>query len=125
MTMTKSTTKRAVTTAYKLQPEEQAVIKAALKRHRARAPCPRFKVEQKGNATKLVIDHPDPEIGGTLLMEALGTTSLDFMNALVNQLVNAGSKGQAADANGVNFMLAVITGLEPKNEVEALLATQV
>jgi hypothetical protein len=117
-------TPKAVAAPYVPKPQETAVLAAALERRRARAPVPRFKVERKGESTKLAIDHPHPETGGILLMEALGTASPEFVNPFISQLANATSKGQAPDADGLNFMLAVVNGIEPRDEIEAMLAAQ-
>ena len=57
-------------------------------------------------------------------MQALGTTSIDFSSGLLGQLANAASKGPNADEDGINFMLSVVKGLEPRDEVEAMLAAQ-
>ena len=57
-------------------------------------------------------------------MKALGTTGDDFLQGLVTQLVNAGSQGPAADESGINFMLAVVKGIEPRDQIEAMLAAQ-
>jgi len=81
-------------------------------------------VEKKGAASHVALDHPDPETGSILLMAAVGTSSADFLQSLISQLVNAGSKGPAADEDGANFMLAVVKGIEPRDEVEAMLASQ-
>jgi hypothetical protein len=59
-----------------------------------------------------------------LLMEALGTTDPDFLDGILCQLVNVGSRGGKADERGLNFMLSVIKGVKPRDEVEALLAAQ-
>ena len=77
------------------------------------APAPRLKVEKKGSASQVEFDHPHPETGSILLMAAVGTSSADFLQSLICQLVNAGSKGPAADEDVANFMLAVVTGIEP------------
>jgi len=73
---------------------------------------------------RVALDHPDPVLGSVLLTQALGSTSFDFSDGLLSQLANAGSTGPAADKRGINFMLAVVTGLEPRDEVEAMLAAQ-
>jgi hypothetical protein len=59
-----------------------------------------------------------------LLMEALGTTDPDFLDGILCQLVNVGRRGGKADERGLNFMLSVIKGVKPRDEVEALLAAQ-
>jgi hypothetical protein len=81
---------------------------------------PRLKVM----AGKLKIDHPDPAFGHLSLLKAVGSTDSDFLHGLTNQLVNAGSHGSAADEDGINFMLAVVKGIEPRDQVEAMLAAQ-
>jgi hypothetical protein len=121
--MAKNTTK-AVAVPYEPTPEEQAVLDAARERRGARARAPRFKIEGKGKAQKLVIDHPHLETGGRLLMEALGTASPEFVTPFLNQITNAASKGQEPDEAAINFMLAVINGIEPRDEIEAMLAAQ-
>jgi hypothetical protein len=52
-----------------------------------------------------------------LLMDALGTADLDFFNGLLNQLASAGSKGGQIDERGLNFMLSVVKGIEPKDQL--------
>jgi hypothetical protein len=43
---------------------------------------------------------------------------------LLKQLVNAGTQGSTADEHGLNFMVSVVKGIEPKDQVEAMLAAQ-
>jgi hypothetical protein len=69
-------------------------------------------------------DHPEPKIGHLLLMEALGSSDTDFYRGLLSQIVNAGSQGREPDEKGLNFMLSVVKGVEPKDQVEAMLAAQ-
>jgi hypothetical protein len=75
-------------------------------------------------AATIAPDHPDRPLAGTLLKEALGTVSLDFMNGLLSQLANAGSRGRQVDEAALNFMLSVVTGIKPKDQLEAMLAAQ-
>jgi hypothetical protein len=57
-------------------------------------------------------------------MEALGTADFNFVDGLLKQLVNAGSQGQQADEHGINFLLSIIKGIKPKNQLETILAAQ-
>jgi hypothetical protein len=59
-----------------------------------------------------------------LLMEALGTTDPDFLDGILCQLVNVGRRGGKADERGLNFMLSVIKGVKPRDQVETMLAAQ-
>ena len=51
------------------------------------------------------------------MLDAFGTTDERFMNGLFKQLATAG--GQEFD-----FMLSVVTALEPRDEIESMLAAQ-
>jgi hypothetical protein len=102
--------------------------KTALDRYRvqkATAPAaPRMKVTNGKKVATIAPDHPDRPLACTLLEEALGTVSVDFMNGLLSQLANAGSHGRQINEDGLNFMLSVVTGIKPKDQLEAMLAAQ-
>jgi hypothetical protein len=55
------------------------------------------------------------------LMQALGTEDDDFAKELFLQLVYAHSR---PDEGGINFLLSVIKGVKPKDQLEAMLAAQ-
>jgi hypothetical protein len=57
-------------------------------------------------------------------LAAIGTTSSDFLEGLLKQLVSTGSQGKEPDEAGINFMLAVVKSIEPRDEIEAMLAAQ-
>jgi hypothetical protein len=85
---------------------------------------PRLKIDvTEKNKVQIEVDHPDLPTGNTVLMQAIGTTDFDFYDGLVGQLVNASKKGGVSE-NGANFMLSVIKGIEPRDQVEAMLAAQ-
>ena len=58
------------------------------------------------------------------MMRALGTDSAEFTDGVLRQLANAVSPGKDADEEAINFALAVIAGIEPKDELETMLAMQ-
>jgi hypothetical protein len=99
-------------------------VKACLARYQEKTPAPPIKVANEKGIAKLAPDHPEPEIGQLLLMEALGTTDPCFLNGLLGQLANVGTQGRDVDERGINFLLAVVKGVEPKDQVEAMLAAQ-
>lgn len=103
--------------SYEPTAREQASISAVSARMK---PSPRFNVK----GTEIENNHPDPATGTALLMEALGTTDLDFLVGLTKQLANAGTKGQKLDESALNFMLAMVKGIEPRDQVETMLAAQ-
>ena len=57
-------------------------------------------------------------------MEALASADWDFLDGILKQLVNASAQDQDIDECGLNFMLSVIKGIEPRDQLEAMLAAQ-
>jgi hypothetical protein len=108
----------------KYEPTERE--KTALDRHRAQkaaAPAaPRMKVINDKKEPTIAPDHPDRPLA--LLMEAIGTVSVDFVNGLIKQLANAGSHGRQIDDDALYFMLSVVEGIKPKDQLETMLAAQ-
>ncbi|WP_336490679.1 hypothetical protein [Methylobacterium nigriterrae] len=121
--MTTSKPGKAVAQPYKPTPAETA----ALARHRDRSerrPPARIKVAKGATGASTRPDHPDLGMGTLNLMNALGTASLPFMDGLLRQITNVASHGQEPDEAGINFVLSVVNGIEPRDEIEAMLATQ-
>jgi hypothetical protein len=110
----------------KYEPTERE--KTALDRYYAQkttAPAaPRMKVTNDKKAPTIAPDHPDVPLAYALLRESLGTVSVDFGSGLISQLANAGSHGRQIDEDALNFMLSVVTGIKPKDQLEAMLAAQ-
>src|SRR5215813_14903412 len=110
---------------HKMTAAERAAIEKYLARHKAKAkPSVRFKVSKNGSVPQIEFDHPDKLIGGALLMDALATADEDFLNGIVDQIASASTHGQNTDERGLNFMLSVIKGIEPRDQLEAMLAAQ-
>ena len=57
-------------------------------------------------------------------MESLGTADFDFYAGLLTQLANVGTQEKTLDERGTNFMLAMVRGIGPKDEIEAMMAAQ-
>jgi hypothetical protein len=115
---------RAIEKPYEPTPREEKALGAFRARRKDRKPAPRIKVANEKGLAKLVPDHPEPEIGEALLMEALGTADPYFVDGLLGQLANVGTQGRDVDERGINFLLAVVNGVESKDQVEAMLAAQ-
>jgi hypothetical protein len=109
---------------YEPTSEERAAAAAHLARRQQRPPSPRIKLAEKAGAVQVTTDHPAPALGATLVMQALGTTDSDFFDGLIGQLINAGTQGKKPDERTLNFMLAAIKAIEPKDEAECMLAAQ-
>ena len=105
-------------------PEERAVLSAHIARRKQKRPSPRVKFIEKSGSIEITPDHPMPPLGNALIMESLATADVDFFDGLLGQLLNVGMQGKTPDERGMNFMLAMIRGIGPRDEVEAMMAAQ-
>jgi hypothetical protein len=109
---------------YQPSPREQAALEAQKERVERSKPAPRIKVTDDEGANIITPDHPDLGLGTSLLMEAMGTADPDFLIGFTKQLARASSGKEAMDEEALNFMLAVVKGIEPQDQIEAMLAAQ-
>ncbi len=114
-------TGKVVAKPYEPTPQERAAVDVFAARHKETSLTPPVKVLPGDGAVRLEPDHPEPGYGDILLMNALATTDPSFLNGVLEQLLNAGPQ---ADERGLNFMLSVVNGIEPKDHVETMLAAQ-
>lgn len=121
--MTNEKPRTAVAQPYKPTPAETAAINRYRERT-ARRPPARIKRSKGETGASVRPDHPDLATGLFTLMGALGTVSPEFMHGLLKQVMNAASQGQEVSEADTNFVLSVINGIEPRDEVEAMLGAQ-
>jgi hypothetical protein len=122
--MTQSPKKNPPAKCYEPTPEERTAVHAFFARKKQMQPSPALKVSKKGQVAEVSLDHPEPETGQLLLMHALGSTDPAFIHGLLTQLANASSKGRETDESMLNFMVSVVKAIEPKDEVETMIAAQ-
>lgn len=110
----------------KYQPtaQEQAALAKFDARAATKPTAPRMEVSDGKGTRKIGLNHPDKAVGYPLLMEALGTADPDFGLGLIGQLANVGSSGHKNDEDNLNFMLSVVKGVKPNDQLEAMLAAQ-
>ena len=110
---------------YQPTAREQAALNANNQRWQSKRSLPRLNVEVDENGSvRTQLRHVDVEVASRLLEEALGTTSWDFLNGIVDQLCKFCKTDGQISEDYLNFMLATINGIEPRNEAEAMLALQ-
>jgi hypothetical protein len=115
---------REVAKPYEPTSRECAAVKASFAKQEEKTPAPRVKIEIEEGLLNIWPDHPMPSVGIRLLMEATGTTDPTFLRALLYQLADAATTDGKTNESEVNFMLSVVKGAEPKDQVEAMLAAQ-
>jgi hypothetical protein len=108
------------------EPTRQEVVAAGEfeQRAEAKAPPPTLTVDVAGEDATIGIDHPNAETGTTLLLNALGTTNTNFADGLIKQLSCIATDDHEVGIDDINFMVAVIGDIEPRDQMEAMLAAQ-
>ena len=105
---------------------EKREIVAATGRHKKRPPRVAVGIRQpENNVMEISPTHSDGEGWRTRLEDALGTASPAFVDAeLVRLMTVFRDRTGVIDARAVNAALAVVDGLKPQNEIEAMLVLQ-
>ena len=116
---------RSVARPYEPALGERLLMESHFARQAQTMAAPRLKVsDDSSGATEIAPYHPDPRMGLRLLAEALATTDVSFVIGLISQLADAGTRRRKVDERELNFMLSVVKGAKPKDQIEAMLAAQ-
>ena len=76
-----------------------------------------LEISDDGKIASFIVKHDDPDIANALMLDAFGTTDQRFFDSLSSQLIRVGGQN-------FNFMLSVVSGIEPRDQIEAMLAAQ-
>jgi hypothetical protein len=102
---------------------EKQEIAAAIARHETRASRVAIDISQSEGKLSISPTHSDITGWQTRLSDALGTSSHAFVDIELARLLTVfRDRAGMIDARAVNAALAVIDGLKPQNEIEAMLA---
>lgn len=113
--------------AYTPTPDDRRLAERQLKRIRRSRRAPKVDLTHEvGKPIEIRPGHPDPKIGNIGLYDAFGTTEAAFAIQQLLALINATHADQAipVEQDVVNAGLAAISGINPADEIEAMLATQ-
>ena len=106
--------------------ERQKVLDEAkeLKSSKRRAPDLKMDLDEDSNALTIQFDSKDPALAHALAKLQMGTGDDRVFMGLLSQITNVGANNESYSEEAANFVLGVIAGIEPQDEVEAMLATQ-
>jgi hypothetical protein len=76
----------------------------------------RVKISVEGGVSQFIVD--------SRLLDAVGTKDLDFLDGILKQLARVGSQGAKIDEQSLHFMLSLVKGVKPTDQVESMLAVQ-
>jgi hypothetical protein len=81
--------------------------------------------KKDGGRLKLEVDHNDEAIGKALLMSTLGSHNVAFVDGIVEQLLYLNRySDETVFLRRANFMLSIIKGIEPRDQLATMLAMQ-
>jgi hypothetical protein len=80
--------------------------------------------EQQGEKRTVLTCSDGKKITLNASAEAFGSENIEFSDGLMRQIVSIGSQGKEIDVDGVAFVTSIITGIKPRDELEAMLAAQ-
>ena len=96
----------------------------ALKASKRRAPDLKMDLDEDTNALTIQFDSDDAKLAHALAKLQMGTGDDRVFMGLLSQITNVGANKESYSEEAANFVLGVIAGIEPQDEVEAMLATQ-
>ena len=105
-------------------PHESAAAQRYLDRRKQRGAAPRFRVQQRGNSVSIDPDHPKPICAHAAVADMLCTSDSGFSSGILGQLANIACTGSKLTAKELNFTLAMVKEIGPRDPTEALLACQ-
>ena len=103
---------------------QRAKVIAVATRVRDRADGPAMKLAMRGDVLTIAYEHKNSTAAGALVMADLGTCDPAFHTAVTGQIASIGSHGKRIDEANSNFLLSVVRAVQPKDELETLLAVQ-
>jgi hypothetical protein len=120
-----STVEKDSAKRYEISPRELEAVSAFFAKEKKAPSGPRMKVSEKDGVTQVEFDHPEPLVAQILLTQALGANDFDFFNGILDQLENATTGDRVnGRCRQLNFMLSVIRGINPRDQVEAMIGAQ-
>jgi len=108
--------------------------KARLAKHQERAgrkPVKFKTVESDSDNPQIALQDPDDPLVAVKLSEAVGTADPDLQSHLLNQVIQTFKGAASSDgfdhdniASSANHATAILNGIQPQDELEGMLATQ-
>jgi len=109
-------------------PANQKLIDDFLAREKSKPQPPKIKVKNNaGKTTEISIDAEDRDLNIVSALKSFGTTSYEFQSYAMIELIDAacrGGKTKPYSEEEINGVLAAMHSINPNDEIEAMLASQ-
>lgn len=111
---------------YEPSERERDALEAQDARRRQRGPQPSLKVETTpdGKVANVYFAHEDVSVGKKLMLESLGTSSDAFYTTIIAHLGHMLIRDDVLSEKMLNGSLALTRAVQPRDEVETMLAVQ-
>jgi hypothetical protein len=86
--------------------------------------APSLKLEMQDGTLTIGFEGESSDVATLLQMADIGTTDRDFYAGLLSQISCLGSRNRSIDSASSNFILGVVRSVDPRDGLEAMLATQ-
>ncbi len=95
-------------------------------RKRSRVRAPDIKLDFDEDTRTLTVGHKrkDPTAACALAMNELGTADYRFFEGVMDQVATLGQQDRSVSETASNFVMSVVAGVKPQDEIEAMLAIQ-
>lgn len=103
---------------------ERDAAAAVLARRAKHPPLPLLTSSKDGDSANLSYKHPDQVAAECVLATQIAAGDDRLAKLIVSQLVNTTARGDEVQTRDLNLALTVVQGIEPRDTLEALLATQ-
>lgn len=125
MAKTKLTDQERLSDALEKMPEAKRNRVAQIAQEVAsRQAAPAMKLKLDGDVLNVALESEDLMAATLLQMADIGTRDSAFYDGLVGQIACLGAHGRKVDSDNSNFVMSVVRSIEPRDELEAMLATQ-
>jgi hypothetical protein len=103
---------------------EQTRIEAVADKNAARADGPPMNLKMVDGTVQVNFKHADPALAKILMLAELGTCDPAFLAGMQSQVAAIGAHGRTIDEGASNFLYSVVRGVQPRDELEAMLSVQ-
>lgn len=108
----------------KLSDSDRAAAASFLSRKKHRAQLPKSKISSSGAAYSIGWDHPVPGVADIHAANLVHSDDLAFSRGFTLQLARSVSRSDSLRSEDIDYALAVVRAIEPRDPTEALLAAQ-
>ncbi|GAB5437846.1 hypothetical protein [Falsiruegeria mediterranea] len=122
----RSTRKKPQPPAPALTGEEQRAVDALRADKRTRVRPPDLRLDYDEEERRLAVRHDSEHAGqsAALAMHEIGSSDPRFYAGILEQVAALGAYGHPVSETASNFVLSVVGGVKPQDEVESMLAVQ-